>query len=91
MFGTIVANSSLLNRRTHRLTVTLDADVNDYVAQKLNDNDNLTQKAVVNDLLRKGIRVDSESRPAPFEIKPFKTKLVKGITTADIERMIDEI
>jgi hypothetical protein len=86
-----MANRSLRNSRTYRVTVTLEPDVNDYVAQKLAENSNVTQKALINDLLRKGIRVDCEPRLARFEFKPFKTKLAKGITTADIERMVDEI
>jgi|CXWL01.1.fsa_nt_gi hypothetical protein len=68
---------SSLNSRTYRITVTLDAGVNDYVVQRLAEDNNLTHKTLINDLLRQGIRVDSEPRLAPFEIKRFKTKLAK--------------
>lgn len=47
------------------------------VVQRLAEDNNLTHKTLINDLLRQGIRVDSEPRLAPFEIKPFKTKLAK--------------
>ncbi len=72
--------------------MTLEADVADYLADKLARNRGLKEKHVVNDLIRKGIRAESdEEKLPPFEIKPFKTKLAKGVTTADIERMLDEI
>lgn len=81
---------TLVNRKTRRTTLTLEADVADYLAQKLARNRGLKEKNLVNDLIRKGIRADSEVTLPPFEIKPFKTKLAKGVTTADIERMLDE-
>ena len=82
---------TLANRKTRRTTLTLEADVADYLAEKLARNRGLKEKNLVNDLIRKGIRVDSEEKQKPFEIKPFKTKLAKGVSTADIERMLDEI
>ena len=81
---------TLANRKTRRTTLTLEADVADYLAEKLARNRGLKEKNLVNDLIRKGIRVDSEEKQKPFEIKPFKTKLAKGVTAADIERMLDE-
>ena len=88
--GGSMDTKTLVNRKTRRTTLTLEADVADYLAEKLARNCGLREKNLVNDLIRKGIRVDSEEKLAPFEINPFKTKLAKGITSADIERMLDE-
>ena len=82
---------TFVNRKTRRTTLTLESDVADYLSEKLATNSGLKEKNLVNDLIRKGIRFDSEVKLPPFEIKPFKTKLAKGVTTADIERMLDEI
>ena len=82
---------TLVNRKTRRTTLTLEADVADYLAEKLAGNRGLKEKNLVNDLIRKGIRFDAEVELPPFEIKPFKTKRAKGVTTDDVERMLDEI
>lgn len=81
----------LVNRKTRRTTLTLEADVADFISDKLAKNRGMKEKNLVNDLIRKGIRFESEVKSEPFVIKPFKTKLAKGVTIADIERMLDEI
>lgn len=82
---------TLVNRKTRRTTLTLEADVADYLEEKLASNRGLKEKNLVNDLLRKGIRADSEVKLPPFEIKPFKTKLAPGMTIEKLEEMIREI
>ena len=83
--------STLKHRRTRRTTLTLEADVADYIEEKLAKNGKLKEKNVINDLIRKGIRTDEvQERPA-FEIKPFKTQLAPGMTIERLEEMIKEI
>lgn len=82
---------TLVNRKTRRTTLTLEADVADYLSEKLATNRGLKEKNLVNDLLRKGIRADSEAKLPPFEIKPFKTKLAPGMTIEKLEELIREI
>lgn len=83
--------STLRNRRTRRTTLTLEADVADYVEEKLAKDRKLKEKNVINDLIRKGIKADESSEPEPFTIKPFRTKLAKGMTVERLEEMIREI
>lgn len=82
---------TLVNRKTRRTTLTLEADVADYLADKLARNRGMKEKNLVNDLIRKGILADSEATRRPFEIKPFKTKLAPGMTIEKLEEMIREI
>ncbi len=82
---------TLINRRTRRTTLTLEADVADYIEEKLAKNSKLKEKSVINDLIRKGIKTDEVTEHPKFEIKPFKTKLMPGVTTRMIEEMLDEI
>ena len=82
---------TLVNRRTRRTTLTLEADVADYIEEKLAKNAKLKEKNVINDLIRKGIKTDEVTEHPKFEIKPFKTKLRPGVTTRMIEEMLDEI
>lgn len=82
---------TLVNRRTRRTTLTLEADVVDYVEQKLASDKRLKEKNLINDLLRKGIKVDESNISKPFVIKPFKTKLAPGMTVDRLEEMIREI
>ena len=84
-------SKTLINRRTRRTTLTLEADVADYVSQKLASNKELKEKNVVNDLLRKGIREDAAREHPRFEIVGFKTKLASGITSRKLEELLDEI
>jgi hypothetical protein len=82
---------TLTNRRTRRTTLTLEADVAEYIEERLAKNRKLKEKSLINGLLRKGIRVEAETPLAKFEIKPFKTRLRPGITPEMLEEMIDEI
>ena len=84
-------SKTLVNRQTRRTTLTLEADVADYVSQKLALNKDLKEKNVVNDLLRKGIREDAAHEQPRFEIVGFKTKLASGITGRELEKLLDEI
>ena len=82
---------TLINRRTRRTTLTLEADVADYVEEKLASNKKLKEKNVINDLLRKGMTVDESKTVKPFVIKPFKTKLASGMSIERLEEMMREI
>ena len=82
---------TLTHRRTRRTTLTLEADVADYIEDKLSKNRKLKEKSLINGLLRKGIRADEETVPAKFEIMPFKTRLRQGVTVEMLEEMMDEI
>lgn len=82
---------TLANRRTRRTTLTLEADVADYLEQKLATNKRLKEKNLINDLLRKGIKVDESKIATSFDIKPFKTKLAPGMTVERLEEMMREI
>lgn len=82
---------TLNHRRTRRTTLTLEADVADYIEDKLSKNRKLKEKSLINGLLRKGMRAEEETVPAKFEIKPFKTRLREGVTIEMLEEMMDEI
>lgn len=83
--------STLKNRRTRRPTLTLESDVPDYVEHKLAANRKLREKNVINDLLRKGLRMDESGARPDFKIKPFETKLASGISAARLEDLLDEM
>ena len=82
---------TLANRRTRRTTLTLEADVADYIEEKLAKDRKLKEKVVINDLIRKGIRADESGETKQFIVKPFKTKLAKGMTVERLEEMVREI
>jgi hypothetical protein len=84
-------SNTLINRRTKRTTLTLEADVVDYVEQKLAGDRRLKEKHLINDLLRKGIKAEESKVVKPFQIKPFKTKLSSGMTVRRLEEIMDEI
>lgn len=83
--------STLKNRRTRRTTLTLEADVADYLENKLAGNRKLREKNLINELLRKGIQLDEREEIPEFNITPFRTDLAPGMTVARLEEMIDEI
>ena len=87
----VMDTRTLVNRRTRRTTLTLEADVADYIEEKLAKNVKLKEKNVINDLIRKGIKTDEVTEHPKFEIKPFKTKLAPGMTIERLEEMIHEI
>ncbi len=82
---------TLTNRPTRRTTLTLEADVADYIEEKLARNQKLKEKNVINDLIRKGIKADETKGTKTFTVKPFKTKLAGGMTVERLEEMIREI
>ncbi len=83
--------NTLKNRRTKRTTITLEADVADFIQQTLSKNKELKEKQLVNKLLRLGIKSETNQPRKEFKIIPFETNLQPGITAEDIERMLDEI
>jgi hypothetical protein len=85
-------NSDVLkNRRTRRTTVTLEADVADFIENKLSQSKGLKEKQLINKLLRSGIKNETEQPTARFKLQGFKSELVSGIAADEIERMLDEI
>ena len=92
-YGKLEAMNSktLLNRKTRRTTLTLQADVADYIERRLAANRQLKEKNLVNDLLRKGIKTEEATKPEPFVLKPFKTKLAPGMTIRKLEEIMREI
>ena len=82
---------TLTNRRTRRTTITLEADVADYIEEKLTHNRKLREKNIINDLIRKGIKADEPKATKAFAVKPFKTKFAAGMTVERLEEMIREI
>lgn len=82
---------TLKNRRTKRTTITLEADVAEFIQQTLSKNKELKEKQLINKLLRSGIISETNQPKKEFKITGFKTHLQPGITTNDIERMLDEI
>lgn len=88
----LMDSKTLSHRQTRRTTLTLEADVADYIAEKLGGNKRLKEKTVVNDLLRKGIRTEVEAAERTrFEIKGFTSNFASGIDAASLEQMLDEI
>jgi predicted DNA-binding ribbon-helix-helix protein len=81
----------LVNRRTRRTTLTLEADVTEYLLEKLAQNRDLKEKDLVNDLLRKGIKAASTAKADPLRISPFKSSLVSGVDPDKIEQLLDEV
>lgn len=63
----------------------------DCVRRKLASNKELKEKNVVNDLLRKGIRVDADTKAKAFKIVGYKTKFAAGINAKMAEKLLDEI
>jgi hypothetical protein len=82
----------LKNRRTRRTTLTLEADVADYLAKRLARDEMLKEKTLVNDLIRKGIGVDESGKKLrPLKVSRFETQRVKGVTERDLEFLLDEV
>lgn len=85
-------NSNVLkNRRTRRTTVTLEADVADFIQESLSQNKGLKEKHLINKLLRSGIKHERDQPAVSFKIEGFKSELLPGVSPADIEKMLDEI
>ncbi len=85
-------NKNYKNRRTVRKTLTIEGDIADMLAAKAAET-NLSEKTLVNDLLRKGFQVADSllARPRQFELKTFKTGLRPEITPERLEELLDEV
>lgn len=84
-------SDTLRNRRTKRTTITLEADVADFIQDALRKDKNLKEKQLINKLLRAGIKNESSQPKVNFQIKGFKTSLADGISAGDLEKLLDEI
>ena len=80
------------NRCTVRKTLTIEGDIADMLAAKVAET-NLSEKTLINDLLRKGFQVNDNllARPGQFQLKTFKTGLRPEITPERFEELLDEI
>ncbi len=84
-------NSNVLkNRRTKRTTVTLEADVADFIEKKISQNKGVKEKQLINKLLRSGIKNESVETSVNFKIEGFKSQLLPHLSADDIEGMLDE-
>lgn len=83
-------SDTLRNRRTKRTTLTLEADVADYIQKTLSRNKQLKEKQLINRLLRLGINNEQTDSAAPFKIKGFRTTMSPDISPEAIEQMLDE-
>ncbi len=84
-------NSNVLkNRATRRTTVTLEADVADFIQKTLSQNKGLKEKQLINKLIRSGIKNELGQPAVKFKIKSFNCELLPEISTADLEKMLDE-
>ena len=85
-------NSNVLKHRsTRRTTVTLEADVAEFIQKTLTQNKGLKEKQLINKLIRSGIKNELGQPAAKFKIKSFKSELAPETSAADLERMLDEI
>ncbi len=79
------------NRRTVRKTLTIEGDIADMLAVKAAET-NMSEKTLVNDLLRKGFQVnDSLLVRQQFQLKTFKTGLRPEIAPERLEELLDEV
>lgn len=85
-------NSNVLkNRATRRTTVTLEADVADFIQKTLSQNKGFKEKQLINKLIRSGIKNERSQPVVKFKIKSFKSQLLPATSAADLEQMLDEI
>ncbi|HQU81742.1 MAG TPA: hypothetical protein PKY59_01370 [Pyrinomonadaceae bacterium] len=84
-------SNTLRNRRTKRTTITLEADVADYIQDTLKKDKSLKEKHLINKLLRTGIKNEINKPKTTFRIKGFKSSLVEGTTAETLEEMLDEV
>jgi hypothetical protein len=82
---------TLKHRRTKRTTVTLEADVADYIQEAISKNKGLKEKELINKLLRFGIKTASVKSSTSFKIDGFKTKFQPEINAEILENLLDEI
>lgn len=80
------------NRRTVRKTLTIEGDIADMLAVKAAET-NMSEKTLVNDLLRKGFQVNDSLlvRQQQFQLKTFKTGLRPEIAPERLEELLDEV
>jgi hypothetical protein len=81
----------LKNRLTRRTTVTLEADVADFIEKTLRQNKELKEKQLINQLICSGIKSKLGQPIVKFKIESFKSKLMPEISAEDLEQMLDEI
>lgn len=85
-------NSNVLkNRSTKRTTITLEADVADFIQKTLSQNKGLKEKQLINKLLRSGIKNELNQPLVKFKIESFKSALLPAILAEDLEQMLDEV
>ena len=83
--------NTLRHRRTKRTTVTLEADVADFIRETLSNNKGLKEKQLINKLLRSGMKIERAPTKVDFQIQGFKSQLINDLAGDDLEKMLDEI
>ncbi len=82
---------TLKNRRTKRTTITLEADVADFIQESVSKHKGIKEKQIINNLLRSGIKTEKNKPNVSFKIDGFKTNFVSDVSPEDLEKMLDEI
>ena len=82
--------NTLKYRRTKRTTITLEADVADYIQATMSKKKGLKEKELINKLLRYGMKAEVNQKTTDFKINGFKTQLISDVTAEDVEKMLDE-
>ncbi|MFP4282079.1 MAG: CopG family transcriptional regulator [Opitutales bacterium] len=74
-----------------RTTLTLDPDVAEQI-RKAGLSGKRSQKEIINDALRRGLRSDSGgAQPKPFRVKTFASPFRAGIDTTKLNQLVDEL
>lgn len=85
-------NLNFKNRHSVRKTITIDGDLADAIDNLVKNSKTKKEKAVVNDLLRKGLATHREAVNQPQrKLRSFASELRPGVTAADLEKLLDEI
>lgn len=73
-----------------RTTLTLDPDVARLLEEEAH-RQRKPFKQVVNEALRRGLAPRLRGRPAPYRVRPHKTRLRAGIDAGAFNRLADEL
>lgn len=74
-----------------RTTLTIDPDVERLLQQEIRRTDK-SLKAVVNDALRRGLRMQGKPpRPSRYKVKPYAFAFKPGIDVDRINQLVDEL
>jgi hypothetical protein len=83
-----MANSNSI--KSTRTTITLEEDVSQAIKDRLKRNPDLREKALINELLRRGLK-EPVSSNKKFKIKPLKATLRPGVILDNVEALLEDI